>query len=603
MSASPTPLTQTTTTPRALRDALRDTGVKTWPVVRAVLLGTMALGSAVGLSAVAAWLIAKAAEMPSPADLALAAVIVRFFGISRGLFRYLERLASHDTALRGMVALRERTYERLASAGAGRVLALRRGDIVARIGSDLDAVGDAVVRAFIPLGVAVTVSAISVAIVGVILPLAGLALAACLLVAGLGVAALTARQARIAAEAGVAAHAEMATSSLAAIESAAEHRVWGTREQSLDEVRRADRAAEHALELGARPGALAAGLLVVAQGIALIAGIALAIVAIETGTASGPWATVVALLPLAAFEAVGAVPAAVQQLFRSRAAAQRIRELTQPLAGGAYAEPPTPTSGAGNSADASDGIADSGRPSSVERAAGTGADGSRADTAAPGAPHKLAADAPHELTLDALSVAWPGMTPTRPITATLHRGEALGIVGPSGIGKSTLLLAIAGAIRPHSGSALLDGRPVSPDDTGRIVALTAEDAHLFATSVLENLRVARGDVTEDEALHALDAVGLGSWITGLPDGIRTEIGSGGHTVSGGERRRLLLARAMLHPATIVLIDEPAEHLDAEGHGALRAVVADLKARDRIVVIVTHHESPLEYTERRVTLHE
>ncbi|WP_084073661.1 thiol reductant ABC exporter subunit CydC [Demequina sp. NBRC 110052] len=584
MSAAPMP--PATTAPRALRDALRDTGVKPWPVVRAILLGTMALGSAVGLSAVAAWLIAKAAEMPSPADLALAAVIVRFFGISRGLFRYLERLASHDTALRGMVALRERTYARLASAGAGRVLALRRGDIVARIGTDLDAVGDAVVRAIVPLGVAATVSTISIAIVTVILPLAGVTLAAALLLAGLGVAALTARQARIAAEAGVAAHAAMATSSLAAIESAAEHRVWGTRDEALDEVRRADRDAEHALELGARPGAIGAGLLVLAQGIALIAGIALAILAIEAGTVSGPWATVVALLPLAAFEAVGAVPAAVQQLFRSRAAAQRIRELTQPLAGGAFAEPGAALTepGAMSAADADRAAASGGREN-------------------PGAGPAPAPEAPHELTLDGLSVAWPGMTPTHPITATLRRGEALGIVGPSGIGKSTLLLAIAGAIRPHSGAALLDGRPVSPAHTGHVVALTSEDAHLFATSVLENLRVARGDVTEGEALRALDAVGLTDWIAGLPDGIRTEIGSGGHTVSGGERRRLLLARAMLHPATIVLIDEPAEHLDVEGHGALRAVVADLKARDRIVVIVTHHESPLEYTERRVTLHE
>ncbi len=546
---------------RALRDALRDTGIRPWPVIRAILTGTMALGSAVGLSAVAAWLIAKAAEMPSPADLALAAVIVRFFGISRGLFRYLERLASHDTALRGMVELRERTYERLAAAGAGRVLTLRRGDIVARIGTDLDSVGDAVVRALVPTGVAVTVSLLSVGIVAVIMPVAGVVLAACLALAGFGTAALTARQARIAAESGVEAHAEVAAASLAAIESAPEHRIWGTTHESLASVGAANRKAEQSLEAESRPASAAAALLTVSQGLAVIGGVWLAVVAIDAGQVSGPWGAVVALLPLAAFEAVGAVPAAVQQLYRSRAAARRIQELTEPLAGAAFASGGDPETQA--------------------------APGDRATV--------------QTLTLDELSVAWPGMTPTTPISAELRQGETLAIVGPSGIGKSTLLLAIAGAIRPHGGEVLVDGAPVEPADTGRRIALTAEDAHVFETTVLENLRVARGDVTADQALAALTTVGLGAWITALPQGLDTMIGSGGHTVSGGERRRLLLARTMLHPAPVLLIDEPAEHLDNEGQDALRAVVMSLKAEGRIVVLVTHHESPLGYAERRVDL--
>ena len=205
---------------RALREAVRDTGLRAWPLTRAVLAGTVALGSAVGLSAVAAWLIAKAAQMPSPADVALAATIVRTFGVSRGLFRYLERLASHDAALRGVVTLRERVYDRLAGSGARTVMGLRRGDIVARMGGDLDAVGDVVVRALIPLGVAVTVSAISVAIVAVLLPLAGVVLAACLLAAGLVPAVLTLRSARIAAVEGTKARAEVTAAALSAMDGA-----------------------------------------------------------------------------------------------------------------------------------------------------------------------------------------------------------------------------------------------------------------------------------------------------------------------------------------------------------------------------------------------
>src|SRR6187431_2527836 len=169
----------------ALRAAVRDTGITKWGYARSVLAGTAALGSAVGLAAVAAWLIGRAAQMPSPADLALAAVAVRFFGIGRGVFRYVERLLSHETALRGVVRLRERTYERLAGASARTVLSLRRGDIVARAGSDLDAVGDAVVRSFIPGGIAVTVSVLAAGIVATQLPVAGLALGVALLLAGL----------------------------------------------------------------------------------------------------------------------------------------------------------------------------------------------------------------------------------------------------------------------------------------------------------------------------------------------------------------------------------------------------------------------------------
>ena len=121
--------------PDVLRRAIALLDVDRRRVVSAVLLGSLALGSAVALAAVSAWLIARASQMPPVLTLSVATVSVRAFGISRGVFRYVERLASHDTALRGVVNLRERAYARLAGAGADTVLALRRGDIVARMGA------------------------------------------------------------------------------------------------------------------------------------------------------------------------------------------------------------------------------------------------------------------------------------------------------------------------------------------------------------------------------------------------------------------------------------------------------------------------------------
>ncbi|WP_228372882.1 thiol reductant ABC exporter subunit CydC [Demequina subtropica] len=535
----------------ALRAAIRDTGVTRWAIARAVLAGTLALGSAVGLAAVSAWLIAKAAQMPSPADVALAATVVRLFGISRGLFRYLERLASHDAALRGVVTLRERTYERLAGSGARVVLGLRRGDIVARMGADLDAIGDAVVRALIPLAVAGTVSAISVAIVAVIMPVAGVILALCVVLAGAVPAVLTARSARIAAVEGTRARAEVSAAALSAMDGATEHRVWGTLGEASGALRTADAEAEHAHELASRPAAWAAGAQTFFTGVALVALLALGVLAADAGDLDGPFAAVVALLPLAAFEAVGAVPPAVQQYFRSAAAARRLAELTE-----------------------------------VE---------DRTDAGPAPAPRASS------LELDHLSVAWPGMEPTRPVSASVAPGGVLAVVGRSGVGKTTLLATLAGALPPAAGHATVGGAPSSPALTGTTVAMTAEDAHVFGTTVLENLRVARGDVDEAQAWDVLALVGLDPWVRGLPSGLHTELGAGGRTVSGGERRRLLLARTALTSAPVVLIDEPAEHLDDAGADALRAMVTRMRGEGRTVVLVTHDLSLLDLADSVVTL--
>ncbi|WP_291379213.1 thiol reductant ABC exporter subunit CydC [Demequina sp.] len=547
------------------RALLRDAEVKPVRVLLSVGAGTMALGSAVGLAAVAAWMIAKAAGMPSPAELGLAAVAVRFFGIARGLFRYLERLVSHETALGGVVALRTRTYEGVARTGASRVLGLRRGDIVARMGGDIDAMGDAVVRSLIPLGVAGTVSLLSIAITTAYLPVAGATLAGCLVAAAVLSGLMTWRSARTAAHAGTAAAARVSTATLEAIDGAAEHRVWGTSGAAADELRAADLDAEDAAELSARPAAWAAASLQAAQGAALVLALWLAVSAARHAGLPPTDTAVVTLLPLAAFEAVSAVPAAVQQAFRSAVAARRV----QAMVGGAEPE------------------------------------GAMARGAVEGAPGLAASDAPVPATaplrLEGLSAAWPGMLPTVPVTATIEPGGALGIVGRTGIGKTTLLLTIAGALAPAQGKALVGGAPVGPDTVGRVVAMTPEDAHLFGTTLLENLRVADGAVTEHQARAALEAVQLGPWLDSLPAGLDTRLGSGGNTVSGGERRRLLLARAVLCPAPIHLIDEPAEHLDADGIDALRALVAAMRRQGKSVVIVTHDLGILDVVDRVVSL--
>jgi ATP-binding cassette subfamily C protein CydC len=196
-------------------------------------------------------------------------------------------------------------------------------------------------------------------------------------------------------------------------------------------------------------------------------------------------------------------------------------------------------------------------------------------------------------------VGWPG----GPVVAhgldlDVAPGRAIAVVGASGLGKTTLLLTLAGLLPPVAGEVTLDGRGVWGPARGwvsRHVVLTAEDAHIFATTVLENLRVARGDVTPDEATDLLARAELGPWLAGLPAGLSTVLGSDATTISGGERRRLLLARALASRAPLLLLDEPGEHLDP---GAADRLVADLLAaahagtEPRGVVLVTHRLAAL-----------
>jgi ATP-binding cassette, subfamily C, bacterial CydC len=171
----------------------------------------------------------------------------------------------------------------------------------------------------------------------------------------------------------------------------------------------------------------------------------------------------------------------------------------------------------------------------------------------------------------------------------------MAITGASGSGKTTLLMTLAGLLTPLRGQVLLDGAAVSEFDDSELhstISFFAEDAHIFATTVRDNLLVARGDCPDDELVAALDAVGLGAWLASLPDGLSTVLTGGAQAVSAGQRRRLLLARAVISPAKVVLLDEPTEHLDAiDGERVLRDLLAPdsrLMAPHRTVLVATHH---------------
>ncbi|MFC8923439.1 thiol reductant ABC exporter subunit CydC [Cellulosimicrobium sp. NPDC057127] len=563
-----------------LWQAVRLLDVRRRRVVTAVVLGTLALGSSVALAAVAAWLVARASQMPPVLTLSVAVVAVRAFGISRGVFRYLERLASHDVALRGMAALRANLYAALAGGSAGSVARLRRGDLLARVGADVDDVGDVVVRAFVPAGVALAVSAGSVALVAAFLPAAGVTLALCLVLAAVVAPWLSARSARQVEARGAAARAAMTTTTLEILEASGALAVSGRLGGRLDDLRAADRDLARTTDDGARTAGVAAGIAAAAVGLAVLAALLLGVPAVVAGTLTPEELSVVVLTPLAVFEAANALPGAAVQLHRSRQAAARVMDLLDVSA-------PASTT-ASRRADTSG----QALPVSAPPAAGA----------------RRGADT--TLALDDVAASWPGRdhAVVAGVGLALRPGRAVALVGPSGVGKTTLLATAAGLLPPLAGRATLDDADVAAlprEDAARGVVLVAEDGHVFHTTVLENLRVARGDVTEADAESALREVGLGAWLDALPDGLATALGPDGTDVSGGERRRLLVARALLAPAPLLLVDEPAEHLDGATADALvRHLVATTRSAGtdgatahggvpRGVVLATHRLSALE----------
>ncbi len=569
----------------ALRRVFALLGVAKAPLAWSVVTGVATLVCAVGLAAVSAWLIARASQTPLVASLALAATIVRAFGASRPVFRYLRQLTSHSVALRGMSNLRSAVYSKLADSRIDRVTRIRRGDLLARTGRDVEAVGDLVVRALLPIAVAVFASAASVAVVAFFSPAVALTLACCLAAAGLVGPYASMRGARLAEIQQVEDRAELAALSLTMLESSDELRVSGRMGVLASALDDAERRIFANRDAAARPGALFSAIETLATGCAVLAALVVGGGEVAGGALTPVELAIVALVPLAAFEAVDPLGEAAVQLVRSAAASKRILDL---LDGAQAADPAesTPASSGANANVAKPGAA-------MRRTAGSFAASSPAETGT-GA---------ESLVAKGLVIGWPGGPElSAPIDLAVERGSSLAVVGPSGIGKTTLLYTLAGMLEPKAGSVLLGGRPVHLIPRAEVstsLTLTAEDAHLFATSILENLRVARRDVSEEEAAGLLVKAGLGPWLAELPDGVHTVLGAEATTVSGGERRRLLLARALASAADFLLIDEPAEHLDGETADAL---IRDLAATEgKTVILVSHRLTALEGVDSVVVL--
>ncbi|MGW3955212.1 thiol reductant ABC exporter subunit CydD [Streptomyces sp. NPDC004752] len=524
----------------------------------ALLLGSLALGSAVGLMATSGWLISRASQKPPVLYLMVAVTATRAFGIGRAVFRYTERLVSHDAVLRMLADTRVAVYRRLERLAPAGLRTARRGDLLSRLVSDVDALQDYWLRWLLPAGVALAVSAGSVAFTAWLLPEAGAALAVGLLTAGVGVPLLTGAVARHSERRLAPARGLLATRVTDLLTGTAELTVAGALPARTDEARRADGTLTRIASRAATATALGDGLTALISGLTVAATALLGAQAVAGGRLDGVAMAVVVLTPLAAFEAVLGLPIAVRYRQRVRRSAERVYEVL----------------------DAAEPVREPQRP-------------------------LPAPVSPFPLVVKGLAARHPGQhrEALAGLDLTLEQGRRVAVVGPSGSGKTTLGQVLLRFLDPDAGSYTLAGvdtRALDGDDVRRLVGLCAQDAHLFDSTVRENLLLARKNATEAELRDTLARARLLDWADGLPDGLDTLVGEHGTRLSGGQRQRLALARALLADFPVLVLDEPAEHLDLPTADAL---TADLLAatEGRTTLLITHRLAGLDAVDEVIVL--
>ncbi|MGW0989624.1 thiol reductant ABC exporter subunit CydD [Streptomyces sp. NPDC002486] len=524
----------------------------------ALLLGSLALGSAVGLMATSGWLISRASQQPPVLYLMMAVTATRAFGIGRAVFRYAERLVSHDAVLRMLADTRVAVFRRLERLAPAGLLRVRRGDLLSRLVADVDALQDYWLRWLLPAGAALVVSAASVGFTAWLLPEAGAVLAAGLLAAGVGVPLITGAVARRAEHTLAPARGVLATRVTDLLTGTAELAVAGALPARTAQARQADGALTRIASRAATATALGDGLTALVSGLTVAAAALAGAQAVAAGRLDGVAMAVVVLTPLAAFEAVLGLPLAVQYRQRVRRSAERVYEVL----------------------DAPEPVREPERP-------------------------RQAPASPFPVVVKGLTARHAGQDREAlgGLDLALEEGRRIAVVGPSGSGKTTLAQVLLRFLDAEAGSYTLggvDAYALHGDDVRKFVGLCAQDAHLFDSSLRENLLLARKDATEDDLRAVLCRARLLDWADSLPDGLDTLVGEHGARLSGGQRQRLALARALLADFPVLVLDEPAEHLDLATADAL---TADLLAvtEGRTTLLITHRLAGLEAVDEVLVL--
>ncbi|RMF50127.1 MAG: thiol reductant ABC exporter subunit CydC [Chloroflexota bacterium] len=509
-----------------------------------VLLGFLTIASSVGLLATSAWIISRAAERPSIAALSVAVVGVRFFGVARGVLRYLERLVSHETTFRILAGLRVWFYERIVPLAPARLMQFRSGDLMSRAVSHIETLQEFYVRAIAPPLVAMLTALLMAIFFGAFDPILAVTVIGFMLMAALGVTWLARQLTRRSGAAAVAARSALNAEVVDMAQGMADVIAFNGQARQAAKIRAAAEALSCAQRHIGRVGALQ-----MASINLLINLCALAVLILAAPRVEGVLLATLVLAAVASFEAIAPLPSAAAHLQTQLSAAQSLYSVV----------------------DAAPLVIEPSAPLPMPSACTLHVENLR---------FRYAESEPYALD---------------GITLTLPQGSAFAIVGGSGGGKTTLVNLILRFWDYQEGLIALGGvdirRLASAELRARIGVVT-QQTYLFNTSIYENLRIAKRDATEEEIIAAAQRAQLHEFIARLPEGYQTRVGEFGLNLSGGERQRLAIARALLKDAPLLILDEPTANLDAQTERDLLTALQELM-QGRTVLLITHRLLGLE----------
>jgi thiol reductant ABC exporter CydC subunit len=532
-----------------LRRLLRFAPASRTRLAIAVLIGALTILFGVGLMATAGYLISRAAERPAILSLTVAIVGVRFFGLARPVARYVERLRSHDLAFRVLRRVRIQVYERIEPLAPAQLEGYRRGDLLARMVADVEALQNLSLRGLGPPLVALTAGAVSVSVAAAVLPSAGVALALGLVAGGILVPIVTVVLAQRSGRLQAHARGELAAELVEIVSGAPELVVYGAADDRLRRLRVVDNTLARIARRAAFADGLGDAFRVIVTGATVAAVLALAVSAHADGQLDRVLIALLALLALASFESVQPLGQAARELVDTVAAGGRVLDLTDRKPTVVDREDPRPLPGSTFTLSFEDVRA------------------RYADAETP--------------VLDVFSMR-------------LEPGRRLALIGPSGAGKTTVTNLLLRFLDPEEGRVALAGidlRDFRLEDVRSVIAVAGQDAHLFSATIRDNIRLGR-EATDADLQQVLREACLEDWVSSLPDGLDTLVGEAGAQISGGQRQRIVLARALLGRQAVLVLDEPTAHLDPDtAQQLIRDVFA--AAGERSVLLITHRSEGLE----------
>lgn len=506
--------------------------------------------------AASAYIIAKAALQPGIEAIQVAVVGVRFFGLSRGILRYLERLTAHNAAFKILADLRVWFYRSLEPLAPARLLTYHSGDLLTRILHDVETLQNLFVRGIAPVGTALLSSLAAGWFLAIFYPPLALTLWLFLLLAGVALPILLRRVTQNTAANLQSQRARLTALLIDHLRGLPDLLAFNAHGAHLARCEQASQQLGALQSRMAYWGAFQSGALVLLSNLAMSAVLWQSLPLVQSGQLDGVFLAALALSALASFEAVQTLPLAATHLESSLEAMRRLLEVVAPAKSAALPEILPP----------------------------------------------LELHAPPRLAVRDLTFGYPGSSRAalHRVTFNLRQGEHLAVVGASGAGKSTLTQILLRFWDSYSGGVYLDGREIRTLDAETVraaFAVVSPQTHLFYASIRENLLLARPHATPAEVESACRAAQLHDWIMSLPDGYETLIGEGGARLSGGERQRLALARALLKDAPILILDEATAHLDARTEDALLTAL-----HGRTVLRITHRPRSLAAADKILHLH-